>query len=98
MFHLKPTKHRALSLLLGALSLSSQLSLTDAAMAISLPTSGKKPNFHLPADKLDDSVTKSDTTADSTTSSTEADKRLIYHRLSWAMTKPNQTPPVKKAL
>jgi hypothetical protein len=57
--------------------LSSQLSLTDAAMAISLPTSGKKPNFHLPAaDKLDDSVTESDTTADSTTSSTEADKPL----------------------
>jgi hypothetical protein len=77
MFHLKPTKHRALSLLLGALALSSQLSLTDAAMAISLPTSGKKPNFHLPAaDKLDDSVTESDTTADSTTSSTEADKPL----------------------
>jgi hypothetical protein len=51
--------------------------LTDAAMAISLPTSGKKPNFHLPAaDKLDDSVTESDTTADSTTSSTEADKPL----------------------
>lgn len=77
MFHLKPTKHRALSLLLGALALSSQLSLTDAAMAISLPTSGKKPNFHLPAaDKLDDSVTESDTTADSTTGSTEADKPL----------------------
>jgi len=77
MFHKKPTKHRALSLLLGALALSSQLSLTDAAMAISLPASGKKPNFHLPAqDKLEDSATESDTADSSTAGSTEGDKPL----------------------
>lgn len=77
MFHKKPTKHRALSLLLGALALSSQLSLTDAAMAISLPASGKKPNFHLPAqDKLEDSATESDTADSSTAGSTETDKPL----------------------